>query len=289
MNRAFKRCAATLQELGFTSLEAAVYTSLVEHAPVTAYQVAKRVGKPTANVYKAIESLRLKGAVLVDDGDARLCRAAPPDELLRALEASFAGRRQDAQSAFAQLKTSEDDSRVYQVTSVAQVYERARTMLAGAHRIVILDLFPTPASLLLPDIIGAAKRVPVYVKLYAPLDIPGAIVTHPPEREGLLGRWPGEWLNVVADGSEHLLALLSREGDSVHQAVWSSSAYLSILHHSGMASEICMDRLVQGLASARSLDALRKLHEQDRKVLFSPALPGVEALFARLKEGNSDD
>jgi sugar-specific transcriptional regulator TrmB len=281
VSRALARCASTLEELGFTSLEATVYTSLVGHAAETAYQVAKRIGKPTANVYKAIESLQQKGAVLVDDGDARLCRAAPPEELLRSLEASFADRRRLAENAFAQLKTSEDDDRVYQLTSAAQVYERARTMLEEARQIVLLDLFPTPASRLASAVVAAATRVTVYVKLYAALDVPGAVTTKPPDTERLLRQWPGDWLNIVADGSQHLLAYLGRDGEEVHQAVWSSSPYLSVLHHSGMASEIGMERLVQGLASARSLDALRQLHEHDRARLFPPDLVGARSLLSR--------
>jgi sugar-specific transcriptional regulator TrmB len=281
VNRALQRCASTLEELGFTSLEATVYTSLVGHAAETAYQVAKRIGKPTANVYKAIESLQQKGAVLVDDGDARLCRAAPPEELLRSLEASFESRHRLAESAFAQLTTSEDDDRVYQLTAVAQVYERARTMLEEARQIALLDVFPAPASRLVTDIVAAAKRVTVYVKLYAALDLPGAVATKPPDAERLLHRWPGDWLNLVVDGSQHLLAYLGRDGEQVHQAVWSSSPYLSVLHHSGMASEIGMERLVQGLDAARSIDALRKLHEHDRAQLFPPDLVGARVLLSR--------
>src|SRR5688500_1986290 len=59
--------AQALQDLGFTGLEAEVYAALLEGSPVTAYRVAQQVGKAAANVYKAVESLRRKGAILVDD------------------------------------------------------------------------------------------------------------------------------------------------------------------------------------------------------------------------------
>ena len=119
------------------------------------------------------------------------------------------------------------------------------------------------------------------MKAYAPLVLAGAEITVPKDAERLRARWPGEWLNIVVDGEEHLLALLSEDCSRVHQAVWSSSPYLSVLHHSGMASEICMELLVGSLASAEP-EAILQLHEGDRAKLFAADLPGLQTLFARL-------
>ncbi|MDO8629132.1 MAG: helix-turn-helix domain-containing protein, partial [Phycisphaerales bacterium] len=68
----------TLVPLGFTPLEGEVYAILVAESPATGYRVAQAIGKPVANTYKAIESLERKGAIVVDDGESRLCRAVPP-------------------------------------------------------------------------------------------------------------------------------------------------------------------------------------------------------------------
>src|SRR3954454_24931874 len=95
--------------LGFTGLEAEIYTALLAESPVTGYRVAQAIGKPAANVYKAIASLEAKGAVLVDDGASRVCRAVPPDELLARLERGFAERKAQAASALARLRGAEGD------------------------------------------------------------------------------------------------------------------------------------------------------------------------------------
>jgi hypothetical protein len=71
---AFQESVRHLSTLGFTELEAAVYTFLVESSPATAYRVAQGIGRPVANTYKAVESLQQKGAVLVDETGTRLCR-----------------------------------------------------------------------------------------------------------------------------------------------------------------------------------------------------------------------
>ena len=48
-----------LLNLGLNQLEAAVYSNLLVAGPGTGYAIGKRIGKQTANVYKAIESLGL--------------------------------------------------------------------------------------------------------------------------------------------------------------------------------------------------------------------------------------
>src|SRR4051812_29890401 len=112
--------AQALQDLGFTGLEAEVYAALLEHSPVTAYRVAQQVGKAAANVYKAVESLRSKGAVLVDDNGSQLCRPVAPDDLLRQMGAQFEAAMGRAALALAKLGRPGGDERVYQLRSREQ-------------------------------------------------------------------------------------------------------------------------------------------------------------------------
>src|SRR5258708_40261257 len=46
------------------------------------------------------------------------------------------------------------------------------------------------------------------------------------ERDQVLQRWPGDWMNLVADGQELLISVLRRSGKGLHQAVWTRSPYL---------------------------------------------------------------
>ncbi len=85
-----------LAALGFTDTEAAVYCELLRAAPSTGYRLAHAIGKAAANVYQALAALSQKGAVLVEDREARTYRATPPAELLAMLKHSFEGRAVDA-------------------------------------------------------------------------------------------------------------------------------------------------------------------------------------------------
>src|ERR1700730_2132659 len=89
--------AQALVALGFSGFEAEVYVRLLaEPQPVTGYKVAQVLGKPVANTYKALESLSNKGAVIIDDGANRMCRAVAADELLSKLERRFRDNQRTA-------------------------------------------------------------------------------------------------------------------------------------------------------------------------------------------------
>src|SRR4051794_22303639 len=102
-----------LVDLGFTDLEADVYVFLLDESPATGYRVAQGTGRLPANVYKAIESLEAKGAVLVDQGSNRHVRALPPDELLALQKRRFEERQNRARKALATVRRSVEDDRVY--------------------------------------------------------------------------------------------------------------------------------------------------------------------------------
>lgn len=217
---------------------------------MTGYRIAQALRKAAPNVYKALESLETKGAVLVEDGESRLCRPVPPEELLAHLERRFRERRGRAARALKQAAGEAADDRVYTLRSADQVLERARRMLRGCAEVALVDAFPLPLATLRAELEAAAARgVQVAVKTYEPAEIRGARVAIDASRATVLERWPGQWVNLVVDGREHLIAFLTADGAGVHQAVWSGSAVLSWVYHCALCSEIVLED-VRGLLDA---------------------------------------
>lgn len=280
-------CTEALAALGFTSLEAEVYAVLVEQSPATAYKIAQEVGKAAANVYKAVESLQRKGAILVEETTSRLCRAVPPRELIQQLERQFARARSRAQTALAQLARPAGDERVYDLASSEQVLARARAMLRQTERMVLCDLFPEAAVELRDDIDAAARRGRrVCVQVYRPIEFdPRVAVFVKPDGERLLRVWPGQWLNIVSDAREHLLAFMKAGLTGVHQAVWSESVYLSLLHFSGFASEMTAGAAGIILDADGVPEAMRSAFAGVRDRLKGEDLPGYTSLLARFGAG----
>jgi sugar-specific transcriptional regulator TrmB len=256
----------SLMELGLTSLEAQIYTFLLQQSPATGYRVAKAVGKPVANVYKALQTLETKGAIEVDRGKIRMVRAVPVEELLELLAGRFRRHRNHAADTLKHLPGPTDDTRIYQFRDRDQVFEKCRQLIRSAESIVLLDIFPKPLVELKRDIEAASQRgLTVEIKAYQPFDLAGIEVILEPDHERIRSRWPAQWINLVTDGSEMLLALLDKDAKRVIQAVWSSSPFLAWIGYSGLVNEIALTYLRQH-AQRLALDAdggpLQRLYER---------------------------
>lgn len=264
-----------LVELGFTQMEAGVYAYLLAHPPATGYAVAKALGKPAPYVYRAVESLLQQGAVLVDDSRTRLCRAVPFEEFLDQLKRRFELQCTQATDRMKQLAAPVEDDRVYRLTTVDQVFERCRVMLAGAKEVVYLDLFPEPMARLRSDIAGAARRgVKIALQAYEPTDLPVAWTSIFPQSRLIKG-WPRQWARLAVDGTEHLTALLTEDGRSVYQAMWSSGPVSAYLQARSLGSEILLDSLQSFLDSGASLETVRSELERWRSLFLGQLLPGA--------------
>jgi sugar-specific transcriptional regulator TrmB len=225
-----------LMALGFTEVESEIYTFLLRESPATGYRIAQALGKPLSNTYKAAEALQVKGAVLVEEGDPRCYSAVPADELLARMEREFLRSRAEAAEALAGLGRASADVGVYQFQSRAQVLERCHTMLERCEQVALLDLFPEPLAELRGAIERAAARgVLVGVVAYQPAELAGVEVVVDPAGAQVLRRWPGQWLNLVTDGAECMLAFLESGGTGLYQAIWSGSPYLAWVYHSMQA------------------------------------------------------
>ncbi len=271
--------AETLTSLGLNELEAEIYVHLLQQEPMTAYRVAQSLGRQTANVYKAVESLARRGAVLIEEGENRLCRAVPVREFIRHTERDYLARTKAAAEALKELHRPTFDERVYRVESVPQLFDQAATMLQGARTVAVVDAFPAAAAKVRPAVEKAIRRgVKVFVQAYDDAAVEGAIMTVPPDPASVLEYWHSEQLNIVVDGEQCLLALLTRSLDAIHQAFWSNSPYLAALLHSGLTAEHTLHRL----AGTRGERELRRVLGEHRFFLHDE-LPGSRALLARFQ------
>lgn len=277
------RLTSALTELGLTGLEAEIYAQLLASSPLTGYAIARQIGKPTANTYKALESLHDKGAVLMEYGKTRLYRAVSAADLLASLERRHRAVGAELITAAAKLPRNESDDRVYQVGSADQLFQQYRRMLENATRVAVFDLFPQAVTLLKEDLQRAAKRkIRTVVKVYAPITIPGVeLIMH--TNPTTLSRWPGEWANGVVDGVSYQVAFLSRDCRTVHLAVRSDSPYLAWMYHHGLVSELMDTSVEAALKAKKSISAIQTAHNKYRDLLTDEA-PGLTLLMKRFAD-----
>ena len=246
-----------LAALGFSPLEAEVYAFLARHSPATGYRVAQALGKPVGNIYKAIESLETRGAVVTSEDEGnRLARAAPPGDLLNA-----ARRRLDqiapALDTLGEDADGEPDDLLYRVSDREGTLQRARALLKDATSFALAIVTPRLVDEIASDLVRAAARVRVAVKVFAPVDLPGVEVVVDPRGEDAVARAPGEYLGVIADGRCFLNALFDERGDGLRTGHTTANPLLNWTYYTGISSDILLAAVRQAIARGASLDELR--------------------------------
>lgn len=256
-----------LIDLGFTDLEARCYVALLQEQSLTGYGVAKRIGKPQANVYKALDSLLVKGAVIVSEGGDRNFRAVPQGELLEGLKHGFQQRHAHAIAALAKVEGGPEDGRIYRLNNAEQTMQKCRALLVAARSVVLLDVWPGLLEEIRPEVEAAiARGVRVMARLYRPVELEGAEINvlHP-RAEPILTRWEGQWIAMVVDGRDFLVGYLDGDGSTVRAGVTSSNSFLAAHLFAGQGSELRLSlvehMLAEGLPSEVIRDRLEKANE----------------------------
>jgi hypothetical protein len=251
--------AQSIAGLGFSDTESRIYCELLKSGPSTGYRLAASIGKAAANVYQALEALLLRGAVMVDDKEARVFRAVAAAELIAALENDFKRRSSVALEALKRIEISAADDRLYHLKTTGQILERGRAMISAARKIVLFDLYPGPLELFHVDLEKAAARN-VFVAGVTYGDAPKLQITHLHSHPwtSVSQRWPGQQTTLVCDANEYLIALLSSDGKTVLHGSWTDSPYLACLQHTGLASEIQAATVAESIPpTLRSLGLLK--------------------------------
>lgn len=270
-----------LRDIGLNQLEAEVYYLLLREHPMTAYKVGKLLKKPTANIYKAVEVLYSKGAIIIEEGKNKLCKAVNPKEFIALQESQFALKAEQASQALSNLKPQVEEEKTYSLDSVGLALEKAKQMIAGAQVVIVIDAFPLALDYVIEPLQKAVERgIKVIVQSYSPVSIAGADILTTPNHDEVISYWQSQQLNLISDGKESLVSLFDQSMSRVFHATWSTNVYLSCILHAGRVCEQSIHKL---LAVPDSDSKLREIEEilQEQSFFRNSEVPGVQALFER--------
>ncbi len=245
-----------LKDLGLTGLEAEIYGFLVGSEPATGYRIAHEINRPTANTYKALDSLLARGAVIAGDDEPRHYRSMSPNELLRTLERHFDEDRARAAAALSTLDVPGGDDGVYRLRTAAQVMARFEEMLLGA-RSTALALLPSSVALRIRAALAAAAKrgVAVIIATDTSLDLPGVEqIADPAMKTGTA--------QLTVDRREMQIAAFA--GETLRHAIYTASRSLAEAQHRLLAAEHLFVRLGRSLAEGLDIDDLESSHERCR-------------------------
>lgn len=266
--------------LGFNNLEAEVYVALLKHGPQTAYKIGKLLNRPTANVYKAVDVLAGSGALELEEGDVRICRAIPIKSLTKQLQSDYKARIDKAVEELSLVKPETDEEGIYKLQTVDSVFQRAYEMLKRSSHVVVIDAFPKALDKLKPELNKCIKnKLEVFVEAYEPVDFEkGVSVAIPSISKAALNYWGAQQLNLAVDGKEILIALFNEDLTELIQATYSNNLYLSCIVYSGLMSE---HKVIQ-FSNAQSLKEVDVIKSTQR-FFYNSNVPGLEKLFEQFK------
>jgi len=218
-----ERVRPLLGNIGFSALESDVYWALLQEPGSSGYRLAQMVGKQAANIYKALDSLRTKGAVLADESTRPTTYVALP------IREYIEAKRRDLESMQTQIERELEDvaaspahGGIFELNSIAQVYERCRELLRNAKTVVLLNVDARPLEELRSELNTAADRgVRVLIKTRAPM--PGQPAAPEAAR--------GDELAIAVDFKEYVQAFLKSDGSGVEEAIW--------VRHPHLANQVC--------------------------------------------------
>ncbi|MBN2537139.1 TrmB family transcriptional regulator, partial [candidate division WOR-3 bacterium] len=242
------RAGRMLEEVGLSGLESEVYLALVREPCASGYRLAQMIGKPAPNTYKALDSLRTRGLVLLDDSSrTKTYSALPVGVYLENRRRELEEKQRELEREMADIDAAPVEGGIFRLTSVEQVFSRVRALLAGAERAVLLDAFPGPLEKLRPDVGRAVKRgVSVFVKAYRPVELKGADVVCPAGGDAPdLAYWNGDWLNITVDCRESLYSFIRPGGKDLYDAVWTRNQYVGMMNFNGLLHELLLTRVLQ--------------------------------------------
>jgi len=250
-----------LLELGLTRLETNIYCLLVTGESRSTQEIAESLQQPPDDVAVAVNTLRERGAVMVSAADPDLHQAIPAEEVLAHATQRFHRIRNRASGALRKLAKSPPTEDMCSIESAPEVWSRLARMLGHCREVALLDLFPLAVEKLRQPLEEAAGRgCHVAVKTYCPTRLAGVMAVNEPDAGEVVLRWGGQWANGVIDGQEYLLALLSADGELVHQSVWSDSPCFGWVYHCSLLGEIRLASLLaaDGPGTLRRRKAYRR-------------------------------
>ncbi|MFL5804253.1 MAG: TrmB family transcriptional regulator [Roseiflexaceae bacterium] len=144
-----------LQRVGFNKYEAEAYAALLQHGPLTGYELGKRSGVPLSRSYEILERLTTKGLALVQPGDPPRYAAEAPEHFLGRTRTATLATLEALAQALADLTRPHIPEGFWVVRGREPILAHARALIATAQRTIAASVAPMHAEV--QQALGAAR------------------------------------------------------------------------------------------------------------------------------------
>jgi sugar-specific transcriptional regulator TrmB len=269
-----------LQTLGFTQLESEIYLHLLKNGICTGYSIGKGINKPVANVYKALDSLGQKGGVVSASSKNKKFGAVDWRTLLENHKKRFDNTLEQLSEQLESIVQPDIDEQIYQVNNCDQVIETAIKMINEAQSMVLADIEPEALPLLSSALVEAAERgVEVRVRLYQDETLPGVTTVLRRHGSPIHEKADDVAFSASCDGSQFIIAMLSKDKRRVIQAFQSQSVLMSMTMH----TQILYGQVLTDLKDYVNNDELEKAKTVLAETEHLHPLSAENTVFQRYK------
>ena len=147
-----------IKELGFTSYEAIAYVSLLEHNPVTRYELSKNSGVPRSAIYSVIHKLEELGAVSAQSSEPEKYIPLPPEQLFELLSRQFKNKIDKAKKYLKDFEFQIIPDHLWNIVGYENMIIKARELIQKARKTIHLSVWQREYDALKADINRAEKR-----------------------------------------------------------------------------------------------------------------------------------
>jgi sugar-specific transcriptional regulator TrmB len=235
-------------------MEALVYAALLRCPGVTAYRIAKLIGKSQANVALALSGLVKKRAVVADSEAPVTFEPVSVAALMGQLKTDFGQKIESASTVLDSIQVETQQDRIRRLVSAEDVHVQARAMLAAAKETVLFNATDGPLAELAADLSAASARAAVVGLTLSGGELAGVRILRSRRGEELKATLDGEVLILITDAREMLIAFFEKDGVTLRQAIWANNSLLVGLFHNGIVSDVI-------LHSSPTIDSIKSPNE----------------------------
>ena len=202
----FAQISAKIQELGFTSYEAKAYVSLLQHNPVTRYELSKNSGVPRSAIYGVIKKLEKIGAVNALYSEPEQYIPLHAEQLLHMLHERFKQKVADARESLNGIETNLEADHLWNIVGYQNMLHKATEIIKKAQNEIYLSIWQRELKLLKKDLLKAAERgIKIIIFSFTEIDFPvGNIFSYALDETSLEQFWAHKII-LVTDNNELLM------------------------------------------------------------------------------------
>ncbi|GGA15435.1 TrmB family transcriptional regulator [Psychrobacillus lasiicapitis] len=210
----------TLKNLNFTEYEAKAYLTLLQESPLTGYAVAKHSGVPRSKIYEVLESLTMRGDILVSPGSTPLYSPIPAKELIKNRRMKAEEHFELAEKSLAEFKKSANDrENIWNIMGRNEILDKVKACIITAQKRILLEVWKEEFEEMESELRQAAKRgVNVTIIAYGEIASDFANVYHHYMGQEITEEYGGRWIVISGDDSEVVAGIVSLGKDS--RAAW---------------------------------------------------------------------